>query len=158
MIGGNVGDRLSYLRRASALLASECGRIVQDSLLYETAPWGNTKQPAFLNQALEIETKLTAEELMQQLLNIEEQLGRRRTEKYGPRTIDIDILLFGDQIIDLPDLKIPHQELANRRFALRPLADIAAECLHPVLNKTIRQLLAECRDELAVEEIDARHG
>lgn len=158
MIGGNVGDRLSYLRRATELLRSQCGTIVQESAVYETAPWGNTEQFPFLNQALELQTELAAEDLMRQLLNIEEQLGRRRTKKYAPRTIDIDILLFGAQVYDLPELKIPHQELPNRRFALQPLADIAAETLHPVLNKTISQLLAQCPDELAVKEIDGRHG
>jgi 2-amino-4-hydroxy-6-hydroxymethyldihydropteridine diphosphokinase len=158
LIGGNVGDRLSYLRRATALLRSDCGTVVQESPVYETAPWGNKEQYPFLNQALELNTDLEAEDLMQQLLNIEEQLGRRRTGKYGPRTIDIDILLFGDQVYDGPALKIPHTELPNRRFALQPLADIAAETLHPVLNKTISQLLVECPDMLAVEEIDARHG
>ena len=113
--------------------------IIQLSSLYETAAWGKTDQPSFLNQAMEIETELSAEQLIKQLLKIEKMMGRERKEKYGPRIIDIDILLFNEEQYDLPFLKIPHPEMQNRRFALIPLAEIAANIRHPVFGKSISQ-------------------
>lgn len=154
LIGGNVGNRLFYLQMAVTLLDDQCCKVINKSAIYETAPWGNTNQAAFLNQALEISTDYAAPELMLRLLNIEEQLGRKRIEKYGPRIIDLDILLFNDEIYSMPELIIPHAELQNRQFALKPLSDIAGQLIHPVLKKSIQQLLNECQDTLQVKEVE----
>jgi 2-amino-4-hydroxy-6-hydroxymethyldihydropteridine diphosphokinase len=152
LIGGNVGDREKNFAMAKAYIDQHCGPVVQSSSLYETAAWGKTDQPSFLNQALEVKTRLDAEHLMKELLEIEKLMGRERKEKYGPRVIDIDILFFNQDRYDLPFLKIPHPELQNRRFALTPLAEIAADLRHPVLKKSIHQLLEECSDKLEVKK------
>ena len=150
LTGGNLGHREQNLARARQLIIEQCGTIVAASSLYETAAWGNADQPAFLNQALAVNTLLNAKQLIRRILKIEKQLGRIREEKYGPRIIDIDILLFNNEKHNYRFLKIPHPEMQNRRFALLPLAEIAPEILHPVLNKTILQLLTDCPDELSV--------
>jgi len=152
LIGGNIGDRMQYLSKAKQAIEKECGEIVNQSSIYETEAWGMTNQSAFLNQALMIKTKLPAEDLLQTLLNIEEQLGRKRAVKYGPRIIDIDILMFNDDIINIHHLKIPHPEMQNRRFALQCLNDVAPGKIHPVLKRTVAQLLAECTDPLTVNK------
>ena len=151
LIGGNMGNREENLQTAKSLIYQYCGKIVKSSSLYQTAAWGKTDQPAFLNQALQIETRLTAEELMRQILAIEKMMGRQRKEKYGPRIIDIDVLLFNDEQHDSPFLKIPHPEMQNRLFALIPLAEIAPTARHPVFNKSITQLLKETPDKLEVK-------
>lgn len=153
LIGGNLGDRAANLQQAIALISEQCGPVIRSSSLYETAAWGLTEQPSFLNQALEIETKLNARQLMRKILNIEEEMGRVRKEKFGPRIIDIDILFFNDEIHDMRFLKIPHPEIQNRRFVLTPMNEIAAGFEHPVLKKTITQLLEECPDNLEVKRI-----
>jgi len=152
LIGGNMGNREENLQTAKSLIQQYCGKVIKSSSLYQTAAWGKTHQPAFLNQVLQIETGLTAKELMDQILEIEKMMGRERNEKYGPRIIDIDILLFNDEQHDLPFLKIPHPEMQNRRFALIPLAEIAAAMLHPVFKKTISQLVKETPDKLEVKK------
>jgi 2-amino-4-hydroxy-6-hydroxymethyldihydropteridine diphosphokinase len=152
LIGGNTGDRLSYLQSAAKAIGKQCGQIKKTSSVYETAAWGNQDQNNFLNQALEVSTKLSAYELLDCILQIEESMGRIRKERYGPRIIDIDILLFNDEIIDARSLKVPHPELSNRRFALQCLNEIASGRAHPVLHKTIRQLLKECTDPLRVDK------
>ena len=152
LIGGNIGNRESNFAIAREYIEQYCGPVIRSSSLYETAAWGKTDQPSFLNQALEIETRLHAEQLMKQVLEIEKLMGRERTEKYGPRVIDIDILLFNNEQYDLPFLKIPHPEMQNRRFALTPLAEIAEDLQHPIFKKSIGQLLKECRDELEVKK------
>lgn len=153
LIGGNIGDRLQNLNQAITGLSATCGPVIQQSAVYETAAWGNTDQAAFLNQALVLSTSLTAQELIGTILSIEEKMGRRRMEKFGPRVIDIDILFFNDEIMDEPNLTIPHPQLQNRRFVLVPLHEIAPALVHPVLHKTIEQLLAECPDELEVRKV-----
>jgi 2-amino-4-hydroxy-6-hydroxymethyldihydropteridine diphosphokinase len=152
LTGGNIGERESFLAKARELLTDQCGAITRASSLYETAAWGNTAQAAFLNQALELETKLNARQLIRRILKIEKTIGRVREEKYGPRIIDIDILLFNDDITNLSFLKVPHPEMQNRRFVLMPMNEIASELIHPVLKKSISQLLAECRDPLPVKK------
>ena len=158
LIGGNMGNREKNFTIARGYIERYCGPVIRSSSLYETAAWGKTDQPSFLNQALEIETDLDAEQLMKQVLEIEKLMGRERKEKYGPRIIDIDILLFNNEQYDLPFLKIPHPEMQNRRFALIPLAEIAEDLQHPVFKKTIGQLLNECPDKLEVKKYTTEHA
>jgi len=152
LTGSNLGDRELYLATARTLINEQCGVIVTASSLYETAAWGKTDQPSFLNQALELETALNARQLIRRILKTEKIMGRIRNEKYGPRLIDIDILLFNNEKHNYQFLKVPHPEMQNRRFALLPLAEIAPGIIHPVLNKTIHELLQECKDELPVKK------
>jgi 2-amino-4-hydroxy-6-hydroxymethyldihydropteridine diphosphokinase len=139
-LGSNVGDRQVQLQDALAKLAA-VGRVVATSSFYETEPIEFTQQPWFLNCALALETSQTPQQLMAAILRIEEEMGRRRVQKKGPRSIDIDILLFDDTIVDSKELTIPHPAMHQRRFVLEPLAEIAPELLHPVLKKTIGELL-----------------
>ena len=152
LTGGNLGDREQNLAKARELIAEQCGAVVSASSLYETAAWGKTDQPSFLNQALEINTSLNARQLIRRILKLEKSMGRTRDEKYGPRLIDIDILLFNSEKHNNQFLKVPHPEMQNRRFALLPLTEIAAGIVHPVLKKTISQLLDECTDQLPVKK------
>jgi 2-amino-4-hydroxy-6-hydroxymethyldihydropteridine diphosphokinase len=138
-LGSNVGDREAQLRDAQARLGA-AGRVVAASSFYETEPVEFTEQPWFLNFALALETSNTPQQLMTAILRIEEEMGRRRVQKKGPRPIDIDILLFDDIIMDSTNLTIPHPALHQRRFVLEPMAEIASEVLHPGLKKTIREL------------------
>lgn len=152
LIGGNLGDRERNLSMARELINKHCGAIIRTSSLYETAAWGMQEQPSFLNQALLIQTSLNARQLMRRILKIEKSMGRVRGQKLGPRIIDIDILLFGDEIHNAPFLKIPHPEMQNRRFALEPLSEIAAGSIHPLFKKSVSELLKECNDLLEVKK------
>jgi 2-amino-4-hydroxy-6-hydroxymethyldihydropteridine diphosphokinase len=153
LTGGNEGNSFSYLQQATAKIEEFCGRIVQRSSLYETAAWGKTDQPVFLNQAVLLLTNLGAVPLLTELLRVETSLGRRRVEKYGQRIIDIDIIFFNEEIYDLPDMKIPHPEIQVRRFVLEPMNEIAPDYFHPILHKTIGELLRECADPLDVKKL-----
>jgi 2-amino-4-hydroxy-6-hydroxymethyldihydropteridine diphosphokinase len=150
-LGSNVGDRSGQLHDAIARLAA-AGRVAAISSFYETEPVEFTDQPWFLNCAVALETLMPPPELMKTLLAIEQAMGRRRTQKKGPRTIDIDILLYGNEIVDSPDLTIPHPAMQERRFVLQPLAEIAPEAGHPALQKTVRELLAELPSGQAVRK------
>ncbi|ULQ57338.1 2-amino-4-hydroxy-6-hydroxymethyldihydropteridine diphosphokinase [Flavihumibacter rivuli] len=153
LIGGNIGNREEYLQQARTLINELAGEVRKTSSIYETAAWGMTDQNAFLNQVLEIATPYNAHHLMDRLLLIEEKMGRKRSIKFGPRTIDIDILLFGNEVHNTSHTRIPHPELPNRRFALIPLAELAGDLEHPVLHKSINELLDACPDQLAVNKI-----
>jgi 2-amino-4-hydroxy-6-hydroxymethyldihydropteridine diphosphokinase len=153
LIGGNQGERKDQLALARQRIAAVAGPLLRVSSLYETAAWGKTDQADFLNQALELETSLEAPVLMQELLGIELTMGRRRLEKYGSRIIDIDMLFFNDATLRLPGLVIPHPEIQNRRFVLAPMAEIAPFLKHPVLGRTIQELLEACTDPLAVKKL-----
>ena len=155
LTGTNLGDREKNLGKARGLIAEECGKLEKSSGIYETAAWGKTDQHTFLNQALLLRTALTATQLMPRLLKIEKMMGRERMEKYGPRLIDIDILLFDEEVHEEERLRLPHPAMQNRRFALVPLNDIAPYAIHPVLNKTISQLLEICPDPLGVKKFNS---
>lgn len=139
-LGTNLGDRLANLRAAIAALAPQA-RVLAESRIYETEPWGFSEQPAFLNMAVRAETDLAPADLLAFLKSLETDLGRTPTFRNGPRLIDIDILFYDDLILDIPPLVIPHPRLHERDFVLVPLADIAPDVIHPVLNQSIRALL-----------------
>lgn len=143
-LGSNLGDRRGYLDQALEALNEQSDvRVSRVSNYYETAPVGGPSgQGRFLNAAAELQTELPAEELLGLLLAIEQSLGRVRRERHGPRTIDLDLLLYGDQIIQSPKLTVPHPLLHERRFVLEPLAEIAPSIVHPILHKTVQELLA----------------
>jgi len=145
-LGGNLGDRMANLEEAIAALAPDV-RMVERSPIYETDPKYVTDQPRFLNMALAAETELDAPALLVFLKGIEERLGRRQGKRYGPRPIDLDIIFFGDETIDLPDLAVPHPRLAERAFVLRPLADIAATRVHPVTGLTVSEMVGALEDD-----------
>ncbi|MES2702260.1 MAG: 2-amino-4-hydroxy-6-hydroxymethyldihydropteridine diphosphokinase [Bacteroidota bacterium] len=155
-LGSNEGDRVLWLQKAIELLAVQCGVVVQQSAVYETAAWGITDQAAFLNMAVQMQTTLTAAEVLKEILEIETLLGRQRDVKWGPRTLDIDILLFNNDIIDTEALTVPHPYLHERRFTLLPLAEIAPAMEHPRLHATMSELLRNCRDALEVTIYEAR--
>lgn len=148
LIGGNMGDRLANLANAKDAIQEQVGVIKNISAIYETAAWGLEEQPSFLNQALLLETDFEALDLLNRLLKIEIQMGRIRNLPLGPRTIDLDIIFFNDQIIESDKLTIPHPQMQKRNFVLTPLNEIAPELIHPIFNKTINQLLIECTDTL----------
>ncbi|WP_342086746.1 2-amino-4-hydroxy-6-hydroxymethyldihydropteridine diphosphokinase [Dyadobacter sp. OTU695] len=152
LLGSNLGDRPQVLAAAREAIGEQAGRIVSQSAVYETAPWGITDQPAFLNQVVEISTSLPPEDLLRIILNIEHDLGRVRYERWGARVIDIDILYFGQTVMDSARLTLPHPRIQDRRFVLAPLAEIAPDFLHPLLQKTSSKLLEDCPDTSAVSK------
>lgn len=152
LIGGNVGNRAANLQTALRRIAETCGTINSTSSLYETAAWGNTDQPSFYNQAVVVTTPLSPEGLMDQLLDIELEMGRIRTQKYGPRTIDLDILMIDDLVLNTEKLTIPHPQMQNRRFALLPLIEVAPTLIHPLFDQSIEVLLQNCPDTLDVQK------
>ncbi|HZS97810.1 MAG TPA: 2-amino-4-hydroxy-6-hydroxymethyldihydropteridine diphosphokinase [Terriglobales bacterium] len=153
-LGSNTGDRAANLHAAIARL-SQVGNIVAVSSFYETEPVEFTSQPWFLNCVAGIDADKTPNELLPAVLAIEQAMGRKRTQEKGPRNIDIDILLFEDEVVDEKGLKIPHPGVTSRRFVLEPLAEIAAAAIHPVLKKTVRELLGALPAGQAVRKLES---
>lgn len=154
-LGGNLGDREVWLKTAIEEIKKRVGAVSAISSTYETEAWGVTNQQAYLNVCVEVNTQQTAEELITSLLSIESDLGRKRDvyHTYEPRTIDLDILFFNDEIIEFQHLVVPHPRLHLRKFVLIPLNDIAPNYVHPVFKKTITELLNECQDTSDVKLI-----
>jgi 2-amino-4-hydroxy-6-hydroxymethyldihydropteridine diphosphokinase len=152
-LGSNLGDKKDHCRKAIALLAKS-GRVVRVSSLYCTEPMGYREQDDFVNAVVEIETGLSPEELLHQCRSVEEELGRVRTVRWGPRMIDVDLLLYGMVVIETPELTIPHPLLHSRRFVLAPLCEIAPQAFHPKLQKTASDLLRELIDQHRVMRCD----
>ena len=153
LLGSNLGNAKSHLDNARKALQHAVGPIVESSSIYATEAWGKKDQPDFLNQVIEITNNTNPQELLALVLKIESDLGRVRHEKWGARTIDIDILFIDDQIIQEDNLKVPHPEITNRKFTLIPLSEIAPDFVHPVFKKTILELLGECTDTLQVSKL-----
>jgi 2-amino-4-hydroxy-6-hydroxymethyldihydropteridine diphosphokinase len=151
-LGSNEGDRIGWMQKAMEMLSVKCGPVVQRSSVYQTAAWGLTSQPDFLNMVILLQTTKTPAELLIDIHNIETTLGRRRDIKWGPRTLDIDILLYNDLVTELPELTIPHPYMQDRRFTLVPLAEIAPTYIHPKFNVAISELLSRCPDQLEVHK------
>ena len=149
-LGSNIGDRAHNITHALEQLASHGVTVVKQSPLYETEPVELREQDWFLNSVVEVETNLRPQELMQVLLNIERSMGRERTVPKGPRIIDVDILMFGSESVHESHLEIPHPRMADRRFVLVPLAEIAPETVHPVTKKTVQRLLEDTPDHSEV--------
>ena len=150
LIGGNLGDRLFFLAAAQEKMKQKGIVVSRQSSIYETEPWGISDQPSFLNQVLEVSTILTPKALLDQLLLVEQELGRVRTQKNGSRTIDIDILYFENEKINLPGLHIPHERIAIRKFVLIPLSELIPDFIDPAVGKSVNSMLQNCQDPLAV--------
>lgn len=154
LLGGNLGDKRKVFDETVRLVGERVGPITGQSHLYETEPWGFESKDLFWNQALELRVELSAHEVLERCQQIEKQIGRiRQSEQYASRIMDIDILFYGNEIIESPGLEIPHPRISERRFVLAPLNEIAAGLIHPVNHKTIAQLLDECPDQLKVEKV-----
>ena len=154
LLGGNLGDKQLIFSEARKMLADRIGLVSKLSAVYETEPWGFESKDLFWNQALEIETHLSPEEVLSHTHSIEHDLGRVRKEnQYDSRVIDIDILFYGNQIINHDDLIIPHPRIQYRKFVLVPLGEIIPGLVHPVFQKSVSQLLEECTDQLLVKKL-----
>lgn len=151
LLGTNLGDRMANLQRAKELMMTKMITVMRESSVYETAAWGIEDQPSFLNQVVQIDFNRPPARLLELLLEIEQQMGRIREEKWGSRLIDIDILYFKGQIVDSKELKIPHPEIQNRRFTLLPLVELAPDLQHPILKNTQEELLGQTPDQLEVK-------
>jgi len=148
-LGSNLGERAQYLAAAKELLTRRVGECVRASSIYESEPWGFESDTSFLNQVVVLSTTLTPEDLLKAIAAIEHDLGRVRSphQRYSSRTIDIDILLYGDRIIDSsPNLIVPHPRMSERRFVLLPMIEVAPTGRHPLLNITWQELLTQCND------------
>jgi 2-amino-4-hydroxy-6-hydroxymethyldihydropteridine diphosphokinase len=153
-VGSNLGARLENCRQAVICLEEHSGiHVIARSAFYETEPIGKTDQGWFLNAAIQVTTELEPDALLQSLLGIETAMGRIRNEKWGPRIIDLDLLLYADRTIKTPRLEVPHPQMTQRRFVLAPLSELAGECVHPLKGKTIRQLLSELSEDGTVFKV-----
>ena len=149
-LGGNRGDKLALLNKASQLLAQKMD-LEKASSIYHTAAWGGNSHGAYLNQVLVLRTSMKAEECLNFIQQIENQLGRKRGVKWGDRTMDIDILYFDNEIINTERLKVPHPHLTSRNFVLVPLAEVLPEFIHPQFGKSSLELMQKCEDKLKVK-------
>jgi 2-amino-4-hydroxy-6-hydroxymethyldihydropteridine diphosphokinase len=155
LLGSNMGNRMQLLERACCMLQESGVWVEKKSSVYESAPWGFEAAQTFLNMALQVRTSLLPQRLLQAAQLVEQRMGRVRTagSGYASRPIDIDILFYGDEVVSAPLLTIPHTLLHERRFALAPLAELAPEFVHPVLQKTMRELLRDCSDAGSVAKL-----
>lgn len=153
LLGSNMGERHSFLKQAIAGIKQQAGEVVKVSAVYETQAWGKTNEADYLNQVLQVQTMLQPRALLNSVLQIELNLGRKREVKWGARTIDIDILFYNNTIVNEAGLVIPHPELQHRRFTMEPLAEIAPGFMHPVLHKSMLQLKNELQDCLIVKKL-----
>ncbi len=152
-LGGNIGDTRNYLQNAVAMIGRRIGRVVSQSAVYQSEPWGFNAEQMFMNQVVVAETELEPHAVLEHCLQFEAELGRTRSGNgYEPRTIDIDIVFFGQQIISQPDLQVPHPLMHRRNFVLRPLCDVAADFVHPIFGLTVRQLADICDDKAVVKD------
>lgn len=151
--GTNLGDREQYLCQANEQIEHRIGKIKAYSSIYETAAWGGVTTVDFLNQVLQVETRLQPKEVLEVCMDIEVQMGRKREERWGARNIDIDILFYEQQVINTPELIVPHPRLHQRNFVLLPLSEISPNWIHPILNKNIMALVTSCSDELPAKII-----
>jgi 2-amino-4-hydroxy-6-hydroxymethyldihydropteridine diphosphokinase len=154
LMGGNLGNRLSFLQRACEELESNEILILHRSFIYESEAWPDPNEPFYLNQVLKIDGVRDPCTLLNVCQKCEESLGRTRSKRFGNRTIDIDILLFQNQVIQLPTLEVPHPRMLDRLFALLPLSDIAPDLVHPISGKTIREHIAMLSDTAAPKRFD----
>lgn len=152
ILGSNIGDKATYLSDACRLLSANDLEVVNYSSIYETEAWGKKEQESFLNQALEVSTSLSPLELLERCQTVEHKMGRERLEKWGPRKIDIDIAYYENLIISVEELTIPQRYLENRSFALEPLTELNPDKLHPILQKTNKELLSICSDSVPTKQ------
>ena len=152
-LGSNIGSKKSNIDLAILLISQEIGLINTQSSYYVTDAWGIEDQPSFINAAVIVDSLLEPEEILEKIHVIEQKLGRRKIEKWGPRIIDIDILFFNKQIIEKANLKIPHPEITNRNFVLVPLKELMPEFVHPVLHTTIEYLCEKCEDKGRIRKL-----
>lgn len=160
LLGGNSGDRLALLRKALALVEERIGVIKRCSSLYETEPWGFECENTFYNVAVVVDTVLSAHEVLDCALAIEKELGRVRSsvQRYGSRTMDIDVILYGEQIIATDRLQVPHPRMCERRFVMVPAVELLPNYVHPERNLTLSTLLTNCSDRLEVKKVGEIFG
>ncbi len=151
-LSSNLGDKKANIENACVLLEKNDIKIIKKSALYETEPWGEEEQPWFLNQVVEVATILHPQDLLEKTQDIEKELGRKKRKKWTEREIDIDILFYGKEILHKENLTIPHPFIEDRKFILVPLNEIASDFIHPILKKSMKELLHECNDLLQVEK------
>lgn len=160
LFGSNMGDKEALFAQACLLINNRCGQVVRVSAAYESEPWGFEAEEWFLNRVIVVETEKTPEELLQQLLDIERELGRVRhpeIQGYTSRTVDLDLLYFGQRVINTDSLTVPHPRLHLRRFALVPMCEVAPEWVHPVFGLTQQELLQQCPDECIVRMMEMKN-